>query len=724
MTLIAPTVEIYINSAWTDITSYVRADEGIQIQHGVQGEAGQADPARCAVTVDNSDGRFTPTNPTGPYYGQLTRNVPLRVRVGLNVRFVGEVSEFPPEWDPTGRNVETRLVAGGPLRRLVKGRSTASVFRDGLLARHNTTSPGRFAAYWPMEEGVTATYLSSALDGGTPLQAVSAGTLPEMASFDPASAAGFTSAPITTFNVSPVRGSVPDYTFTGSATYGFLLHIPEGGTTNSPILLRVEGTGTAYAWTIQRIADSVSGLLRVKAAALVGGSPAEVLNAAAFVFPAGATHYCYLELTNNGADVDWSLTVLGLGNASGTLAGYNVGKATNVYVGGDYANPLGAFDAEEIAIGHIVIGTTDASLDGSGSVEDPLLGYTLAAGYTNADGETVAERMTRLAGVAGVALSNVSGTVTHKSMGRDTPGGVLERMRRAESSDVGGILHDAIDSLSLRYISRAAIYSDTQLASAVQLNYADKEIHPPLNPTDDDFLLTNDVTVVQEYGTTARQELTEGALSTDAYPDGIGRYETTHTLPIAYNYDPVHWAGWILNVGTTEGVRYPRVTVDLAKNTGLVANVTSLRPGDWIRLVNLPTFVSYNDPELIVLGWAETIGPADWTVTFNCAPADPYRVFEIENYDDSYGRLDSDTTVTNEALDTTETGVDYTGDTWITTATRPGDFPFYIMVGGEQMRVTSAVSGTFTVVRSINGVVKSHASGTPIRLYNPPRLAL
>jgi len=52
----------------------------------------------------------------------------------------------------------------------------------------------------------------------------------------------------------------------------------------------------------------------------------------------------------------------------------------------------------------------------------------------------------------------------------------------------------------------------------------------------------------------------------------------------------------------------------------------------------------------------------------------------------------------------------------------------YIKIGGEVMQVT-AISGasspqTFTVVRSVNGIVKTHASGAAVHVAYPARRAL
>ena len=62
---------------------------------------------------------------------------------------------------------------------------------------------------------------------------------------------------------------------------------------------------------------------------------------------------------------------------------------------------------------------------------------------------------------------------------------------------------------------------------------------------------------------------------------------------------------------------------------------------------------------------------------------------------------------------------------WTTSA---GDFPFDITVGGERMTVTNITGSsspqTFTVARGMNGVVKTQAAGTDIRLWQPTLISL
>ena len=62
---------------------------------------------------------------------------------------------------------------------------------------------------------------------------------------------------------------------------------------------------------------------------------------------------------------------------------------------------------------------------------------------------------------------------------------------------------------------------------------------------------------------------------------------------------------------------------------------------------------------------------------------------------------------------------------WTTSA---GDFPFDINIGGEQITVTNITGAsspqTFTVTRSVNGVVKAQSSGADVRLFFPMILAV
>jgi hypothetical protein len=136
-------------------------------------------------------------------------------------------------------------------------------------------------------------------------------------------------------------------------------------------------------------------------------------------------------------------------------------------------------------------------------------------------------------------------------------------------------------------------------------------------------------------------------------------------------------------------------------------------------VTDLPAWLPPDDVSLLAQGFEETLGPFTHRVTINGQPESPWG--QAAPYDDDDARYSSDGSTLGEALDTTETGVDVataSGPLWDDT-----DQPFDIIVGGERMTVTAIFGAsspqTFTVTRSVNGVVKSHDSGAAGELYQP-----
>lgn len=73
--------ELLIAGTYTDITSYVRGASGISMQRGRSDWGTEVDPGQCTLTLDNTDGRFSPRNPASPYFGLIGRNTPIRIIV-------------------------------------------------------------------------------------------------------------------------------------------------------------------------------------------------------------------------------------------------------------------------------------------------------------------------------------------------------------------------------------------------------------------------------------------------------------------------------------------------------------------------------------------------------------------------------------------------------------------------------------------------------------------
>lgn len=66
---------------WTDVTSDVRAEDGIQIDRGRSDWGQQVDAGRCTFSLSDTDGTYSPRNPESTLYGEIGRNTPVRVSV-------------------------------------------------------------------------------------------------------------------------------------------------------------------------------------------------------------------------------------------------------------------------------------------------------------------------------------------------------------------------------------------------------------------------------------------------------------------------------------------------------------------------------------------------------------------------------------------------------------------------------------------------------------------
>ncbi|UJW32385.1 hypothetical protein L3Q67_00945 [Saccharothrix sp. AJ9571] len=75
-------VELYYGGVWNDITTHTFARGAINHSRGRGDWAKAADPSRCTLILDNSDGRYSRHNPASPLYGLIGRNTPIQVRVG------------------------------------------------------------------------------------------------------------------------------------------------------------------------------------------------------------------------------------------------------------------------------------------------------------------------------------------------------------------------------------------------------------------------------------------------------------------------------------------------------------------------------------------------------------------------------------------------------------------------------------------------------------------
>lgn len=703
------TVELQVDGSWVDITGDVRVSDDITISRGRRDEASQTDPGRMSLVLNNRHGRYSPRNPRSPYYGRIGRNTPIRVRVGTAVRGVWEVSAWPTRWDTSGADVWVPIDASGLLRRI--GHHDApddTVLRRALAA----TGP---AAYWPMEDGRDASRAASAVPGVGALTMTGV----EWAADD--SLASSRPLPVLGTTARWQSGVLPTED-TGAWTLAYAYHLPAadfpGEVPGS--MLGWQTTGTAAEWRILVWTDAVNGPTLRTAAVDGDGATLFQQDVLLTVLPfTGDWRMLLMRAYEDAGTVYWRLDWCA---ADGTRVGYDrsftgrLGRITRIATETNEFRRFGTSDLAGMTIGHMAVWQQ--------LVIPPLEALD---GYA---GEPAASRIMRLSADYGVPLAVIGAPQDTPRMGPQEQDTYLSLVHAAADVD-GGVLYESRDERALAYRTRVDMYNQTP---ALVLDYASGEVSPPLEPTDDDQQVLNDVTVKRDGGAEYRAVLEDGPLSVQAPPDGVGRYDTSVTLNLEDDDQLAAAASWRLHLGTVDEPRYPVVRVNLAnpRMRHRISEVLAVDVGDRIQIVNLPEWMP-GGADLIVQGYTERINAYLWEIEFVCTPASPWTVAALPVDADAVGPTDpvrADTAGSELAADvdaeTTALSVATTrGPVW---TTDPAEFPFDVTCGGEVMRVT-AITGTsspqtFTVQRSINGVVKSHAAGTDVRLAYPAIVAL
>lgn len=623
--------------------------------------------------------------------------------------FHGEVPAWPPRWDYSGKDVYTPIQASGVTRRLTQG-SPAS---DSVLKRYNRLLTGSSAplGYWPCEDGGTSNQI-----GATVGNAMAVTGSPSMA----ANSAFLCSSAIPTLNGSTWQADIGRASAVPTVNnLKFLLEIPSGGDTNNAVVARYYTTGTVQQYDLI-YTTATSGSLTLTGFASAGNALFSTTFSAGIN---GKNILASMMLVKNGTGVDYDINWLdqaipGAINGSGlTQAGATVGQVTRIVI-----NPDGALTGT--ALGHIMLSTAnDLS-----SYSNPFDAY---------QGETAAARLARLCSEEGLAYRVYGYPDNTQAMGAQTPKTVMQLLQEVEDTD-RGMLYEPKQVLGIGYRTRQSIENQS---ATVTLSYAAGDLgdgSTAIEPADDDQFTRNDVTITRANGSSGRQVVTSGSLSIlPPSQGGVGTYDYSQTYSMFEDSQAIDLAGWISHVGTADEPRYPSIPVNLTALSGNATKYYGLQTidqGDFLD-ITIPASVTWLPPgdiRQIIAGTKENLGGIIYTVQFNCVPERPYETGIVGSGATSDNRVDTDgstlsagATSAATSLSVATTVLTTSLNLWTTTA---GDFPFDIMVGGEQITVTNITGSsspqTFTVTRSINGVVKAHSSGEAVNVYDYAIVAL
>ncbi|MFD8233990.1 hypothetical protein ACFV20_19180 [Streptomyces sp. NPDC059696] len=691
-------VELFIAGEWVDITNggyvMVRDDSGqIRITYGIQGgEGSQTDSAQATLQLKNGDGRFSPRNPSGPYYGLIGRNTPLRISVpdgngGKSYRMWGEVTEWAPNWDPTGNDVWVDVTDKGIMQRLAQGPGPE---RSVIYYAVTDPTPSNLVAYWPCEDASDAVQIASALANGSPMTFTVAPQLAASTRFE-------ASDPLPVFTGAAMSGGVAKYSNTTATQVRFLLYIPPEGTSDRKVILRVSNfdditVTQAMEWEL--VYNTTGRNLSLQ---LMDGDGANFNDIADTLPVPGRLLRVSIEAQEVGSNTNYTLRLLDLvsgaqSSGTGTRTSEGLTRVTKISPFVPSISVVGPNNSTGLTggvIGHITVQNEVTAIDDLGT-------------RLNTIGETAGRRIERLCGEEGIPfewVGDLDDTVALGGQPRQNP---LSLMQEACLAD-GGLLYETRSVLGLGYRTRASLYNQDP---ALTLSYTGYNLAQVPVPVEDDRYVQNVLTVTVG-GVSATYEETDGALGTET----VGKYGETSglTLNLATTDRATirDHAAWRVHLGTVDEERFPRISVNLAHSSitpAMKRAILALRLGDRIQVTSPPSWLAPDTIDQLVLGIEETITHFEHRLTFACAPASPYSSIGV--LDAAETRIDTDGSELVAAVSSAATSltvVPSAGEVTLWT-TSSADWPFDVRVGGEVMRVTGVsdwLSDTFT--RSVSG---------------------
>lgn len=602
-------------------------------------------------------------------------------------RFIGEVAHWPTEWDPSGEDVYTPITAAGILRRLGQGDAPT---KSTYLRGNQTITPPP-VAYWPIEDGSTSTEIASGLDGGTAMKVNGPAQFATNTDF-------VGSAPIAKPNHSQWVGTFPPVAATGQIQMLFLLTVPSTGETDQAALVQLQMSGTAgFLDVVYQVGSG--GFIRLKfydqARALTHTSPALTLS-----FD-GRPVQLSIELTQTGGDIVYAAATLGPGDAFGLVVGSTFTAAT-------FGAPVGVIlspyrEVGSSAIGHFSVRT---SITAIGTLADQLRAYAT---------KSAEARISRLCDENAIPYAyRWDGIIPSASMGAQARDSVTALINEAATADQGG-LYESRNSIGLGYRTRSGFYNqDATLA----LDYSLGQLQPPFSPVDDDSGLRNDVTVTRKNGSSYQAVQETGPLAVTAPGDttGVGRYDTSETLNLAYDSQVLEAATWKLHLGTTDESRYPTIKINLAHlaarwSEQLSLDALAVDVDHRITIANPKSGLEPGTIAQLVRGYTEELNGMEHSLTFNCSPASPYDVLVLDST--TKGKVDSTTSTLMRAAGASDTSlyvVDSAFSGWTSDAAQ---MPIPITVAGETMSVTAVSTLGTTFVAAGVADEGSNASRTP-----------
>jgi hypothetical protein len=612
---------------WTDITDYVEAQRGLSIQWGRGDQFSSPQPSRMTVTLDNTDGRFTPENAAGAYYPNIKKGRPIRVRVrpagGSYIhRFLGYVDEWPVEW-PGGSQAYSTVTVTAMSRQARLGRSTT--FKSIVEEEYLYDAP---VLYFPLGEPQGASSAGNIAPGRS--ESLTVGQLGAGGTVQFGQGIGPGTDDLPAPVITPIDASNGPYLTTSLASdpLAGALHaamdcyvVLDSFPTSTQMVMRLEGQdsfafGMQIAITTLGVATANVGLFGVAAV----GSIAD-----------GTLHHLAARASLNVATNQVTLTLFVDGVATSSTGAWSsltpagipfFPSVTRLFVGGYPAS--GRLFSGTIAHAAVYASPTSA-------ITDSRYAQHYLAGASGFSGEASGARVARHARLAGIPTAEVSTetglstSIAHKDTTGQTPISLMQDV--AETED--GVVFDGKDG-TLTFHSRSHRYGAT---SAFTLDANLGDIEDDFSPKLDDQHLTNDMTASRPNGITVRS-INQPSI------DEYGYYrETTEVLTTSDNEVQAR-ADWEVNRFGTPRVAIPNVGTDLLTSS-VASALLAADIGTKFTLTNLPSQAPASTVDYFIEGGTEQIGVNSYTIEFNVSAAAYANVWQLDSA--TLSQLDSTT---------------------------------------------------------------------------------
>lgn len=654
----------------------------------------------------------------------------------------GEVSRWPQSRDVTGADQTTRIIIGGPKRRLVVAKTLS---RSALYNQVKVNALGGYLptpqAYFPMEDG-TQTAVDKILEasgGSATMRFVPSNISSEVSKVewgaDSSRPGSAQSATLTGGGHLVVELSPP----VNAGWFGAIWQVKPNYTDGHLVVLGTTAAPNAPIYFTFDIAPSTTQLeMRIDGGGVT--VPSALVHDFGTKEDVEQWHTVEIEVLQSGADVAFFLSVDGEFVDGHTEFGFTMRPLQTVQLS-TTTNASG-----DTGFGHLVVYDAEIANVDTALVQHAALGNP---------GELPVFRAKRIAQEYGhefdwIGYGGVTGTPDlalgdpaigdGRPLGPQRVGNVIDLLADAEKVD-HGLLYEQRSIAGLHFRTRRSMYSRS---SWVTLSMSAGHLSDPLPPVPDDQGLTNRYTARRAEGGEYVHALDSGPMST-LPPDqgGIGLMERGDTFNVQDETHLPDIASQHVASGTVQQERYPSVKVELHRpdvynTSGMLAKLRSLDVGDQVTLTGMERNRIYDDRDVLVVGLHGQVDQLRHTLTLVTTHAELLRVWTpgaTTATATEFARADSDYTTIAEDLTASETDVTIAIETsrafWVNSVSHPDNFPFNVICGGEVMTVTAGTAPagqnqTWTVTRNINNLPggKTHLAGAKISLHRPNYMGL